>query len=275
MPATRSTFSLDKHGKSVRKRLSTLRKRNLPTSKTATSAKVVTKVTVRVQRHPTYESLVWGALADLKNGRQPISIARIRSWVVTNYPSLSHSKVLDKQIKRGAVANLTVGRAYQVRNSLVLRSGRPRKSLPKKMHQKKESKKVSLAIHTAKLTEKSVPKTLTSKDKKNADSQSPSVTDFIVAQAAPVSTITVPRPQGLCYDHLWQFHHGHWQNYEVNASDAVEAVYRAYILDRAGSDVRSVKSGYFSYSINFLALSQTNVTHPNHTVRSIRRVRVE
>lgn len=37
-------------------------------------------------------------------------------------------------------------------------------------------------------------------------------------------------------------------------------------------DVRSVKSGYFEYSVDFMSWTQTNITHPNHKVRLIRRL---
>ena len=35
---------------------------------------------------------------------------------------------------------------------------------------------------------------------------------------------------------------------------------------------RVVQSGMFSYGVDLMQMTQTNITHPNHTSRRIRRV---
>jgi len=74
------------------------------------------------------------------------------------------------------------------------------------------------------------------------------------------------------YDHFWQYEDGIWKDYDVEASDTVEEVYQNYLSNRGDNDVRAVHSGQWEYQVDFMALKQTNIQHPNHTVRNIRRV---
>ena len=62
-----------------------------------------------------------------------------------------------------------------------------------------------------------------------------------------------------------------WYDYEPEANITVEEEWQRYIKNRAASDVRSVKSGEFSYMVDFIGWKQTNIIHPNHKVRQIRR----
>ena len=74
------------------------------------------------------------------------------------------------------------------------------------------------------------------------------------------------------YDHVWQYEDGNWRNYDLNASDEVEKVYQGYLANRGDTDVRAVKSGQWEYMVDFAAMKQTNLQHPNHTIRNVRRV---
>jgi len=65
-----------------------------------------------------------------------------------------------------------------------------------------------------------------------------------------------------------------WKNYDAKASDVVEEVYQKYLANRGDTDVRAVKSGQWEYMVDFLAMKQTNIQHENHTVRNIRRTKV-
>eukprot|EP00294_Goniomonas_avonlea_P006570 CAMPEP_0114563684 /NCGR_PEP_ID=MMETSP0114-20121206/13263_1 /TAXON_ID=31324 /ORGANISM="Goniomonas sp, Strain m" /LENGTH=239 /DNA_ID=CAMNT_0001749591 /DNA_START=26 /DNA_END=745 /DNA_ORIENTATION=+ len=62
-----------------------------------------------------------------------------------------------------------------------------------------------------------------------------------------------------------------WYDYDLSASESVEAAYQDWQSD-ATTDVRSVRSGHFSYQIDFNGMTQTNIDHPAHRVRSIRRL---
>lgn len=75
------------------------------------------------------------------------------------------------------------------------------------------------------------------------------------------------------YKFKWQYQEGdQWKDYDINASDVVEAAYQGYIKNPGMCDVRAVKSGQWQYQVDFLNNKQTNIQHENHKVRSIRRV---
>jgi len=69
----------------------------------------------------------------------------------------------------------------------------------------------------------------------------------------------------------WQYKHGSWFNYDGEASKVVEEAYQEWLLNPY-IDVRSIKSGIWSYSVNFKENTQTNIQHHAHTTREIRRV---
>jgi len=71
----------------------------------------------------------------------------------------------------------------------------------------------------------------------------------------------------------WQFlDNGNvWGDYDAEANDIVEACYDDWLLNPF-TPVRAVKSGTWMYTLNFASLEQTNVAHPAHTVRKVRRV---
>ena len=62
-----------------------------------------------------------------------------------------------------------------------------------------------------------------------------------------------------------------WYNYDEGASDVVDFAFKDWRRNPAVS-VRAVRSGVYTYSINFNEMQQTNIEHPNHTQRTIRRV---
>lgn len=65
-----------------------------------------------------------------------------------------------------------------------------------------------------------------------------------------------------------------WFDYDKPASDAVEKVYQDWLSNPGNFDVRSVSSGIhgYNYMVDFRNMTQTNIDHPNHTVRKIQRV---
>jgi len=75
-------------------------------------------------------------------------------------------------------------------------------------------------------------------------------------------------------EYMWEYkERDNWFPYTKEASDIVEAAYKDFLSD-PGVDVRSVKSGMWSYQVDFTNMTQTNIQHENHTVRDIRRVPV-
>ncbi len=62
-----------------------------------------------------------------------------------------------------------------------------------------------------------------------------------------------------------------WYDYDLSASQIVEEEWQKYLKNRAMCDVRAVRSGEFSYMVDFVSWQQTNIIHYNHTLRKIRR----
>jgi len=69
---------------------------------------------------------------------------------------------------------------------------------------------------------------------------------------------------------IWQYKHGKWLDYDTDASVQVELAYQDWLGNKS-VDVRAVKSGSFQYQVDFNQMKQTNIQHPNHTMREIRR----
>lgn len=72
---------------------------------------------------------------------------------------------------------------------------------------------------------------------------------------------------------VWQFkeNDGKFHNYDQSANELIEEAYAKFL--NGGIDVYSVKSGGRGhYMVDFRELTQTNITHENHTIRSIRRI---
>ena len=73
---------------------------------------------------------------------------------------------------------------------------------------------------------------------------------------------------------LWYYYDKGWCPYDAKASVLVEDQYQ-HFLSNPTVDVLGVKSGYWRYNIDFTAMTQTNVEHPSHTVRNIRRLLID
>jgi len=86
------------------------------------------------------------------------------------------------------------------------------------------------------------------------------------------SDAPAPVASGGKYNHTWQYEDNGWKNYDAKGSDLIEEVYVKYLANRGDNDVRAVKSGQWEYQVDFMAFKQTNIQHPNHTVRNIRRI---
>lgn len=79
--------------------------------------------------------------------------------------------------------------------------------------------------------------------------------------------------------HIWQYYVDDgvdgkmtdWYNYEEKASDVVEFAFKDWRRNPS-VNVRAIKSGTYTYSVNFNTMEQTNIEHRNHTKRVIRRV---
>jgi len=69
---------------------------------------------------------------------------------------------------------------------------------------------------------------------------------------------------------VWQYLDGNWRDYATDASDIVEGVFQEFLANPGmGLDVRSVKSGHWTYTVDFQSNEQRNTN--TGTVRKIRR----
>jgi len=75
--------------------------------------------------------------------------------------------------------------------------------------------------------------------------------------------------------HIFQFDSKHgWFDFDPEASQKMEAAYQEKLKNPSSNhQVHQVKSGpEWVYDIDFDNMTQTNIQHPNHRVRNIRRV---
>ena len=107
-----------------------------------------------------------------------------------------------------------------------------------------------------------------------AAQQQPSSTSSSGTSGATSSSSAVPPKRDAQDKGRWEYFDNGWHPYAPAASDLVEAEWQEYVSDPHRRDVRSVKSGQFRYFVDFTLMKQTNVEHPNHTQRDIRRVRI-
>jgi hypothetical protein len=57
----------------------------------------------------------------------------------------------------------------------------------------------------------------------------------------------------------WQYWDNGWYNYDKEASNLVEATYQEYLKNPGITDVRAVKSGEWTYQVDFRQMLQTNI----------------
>ncbi|KNC84415.1 hypothetical protein SARC_03377 [Sphaeroforma arctica JP610] len=62
-----------------------------------------------------------------------------------------------------------------------------------------------------------------------------------------------------------------WYNYDPQGATNTEQLYSEAIMN-SNFNLRSVSSGMWVYAVDFIRMKQTNVVHPNHTSRHIRRL---
>jgi len=215
------------------------------------------------------------------------SFPAISKYIESNYPVPSNlSRFLRIAIKR------LLGENYLVKDKASYKLSKDAKT-----QLKKRTKKVSSSSSPSKPT-RSKPKEKESSVKKRKSTTSDSSTSNkkkeavkpltkksrSVSKVSAVSSsettvdgeITLPRPFGLKADqtHIWQYFDKIWKNYDNAASETCEDVYQKYLANRGDTDVRAVHSGQWEYQVDFMAMKQTNIQHENHTVRNIRRVKL-
>jgi hypothetical protein len=257
--------------------------------------------------HPTYERMIMRAVRTLNKG-EATSVIAITNYIFSNYP-VPEDK-FKRYIKVGLSKGLKNKNLVKVRGSYRLsakardirkkkksaakeedaekpkreRSASPKKKAPKAKESPK--KKEDAGKRKKKTDEKEKPKRARkSKEESNENNNNKKAApapkkkrEAKKGAAAEEEEKAAPaaKVKGSKFDHFWQFKqdNGVWGNYDVNGSDTIEDVYQKYLANRGDNDVRAVKSGQWEYQVDFMAMKQTNIQHPNHTVRDIRRVPV-
>jgi hypothetical protein len=82
-----------------------------------------------------------------------------------------------------------------------------------------------------------------------------------------------PEPELQIAPCQWQYdNNGHWKAYDAAAQAALQAA-QTMLMTNAGTDNRvNIKAGAFTYEVDIKAMTQTNITHPAHTQRKVRRL---
>lgn len=262
------------------------------------AAKRSRKVTTK-KSHPTYERMIMRAIRTLNKGEATSAFA-ISKYIYSNYP-VPEDK-FKRFIKVGLSKGLKNKNIVKVRGSYRLsakardirkkkktatkeegaeKPKRERSASPKRKAQKKESPKKEDAGKRKKKEAADKPKRARKSKEENNNNNNQEAKEVAAPKkkreskkAAAEDEKAAAKVKGSKFDHFWQFKadNGVWGNYDVVASDTIEEVYQKYLANRGDNDVRAVKSGQWEYQVDFMAMKQTNIQHPNHTVRDIRRV---
>jgi len=205
-----------------------------------------------------------------EDGRTPVSIIRIYKSIVEKYPVTdNYRRYVGAALKRGQDegALTRVGASYRLTHKGRDQLKRKKRKGTKKAEKKK--KKPTAAKKTKKSKkDSSAPK----KKKKKAEKKGETKKKTPKTKERNSTTTSTPGISPAGYKFKWQYMDGTWKDYQLNGSDVVEQAYQDYMKNPGKCDVRAVKSGQWSYQVDFLNLKQTNIQHESHTVRDIRRI---
>jgi len=249
-------------------------------------------------RHPPYASMIKKVLK--ANDGHVTSLHRIAIFIKENYkvPPESYRRSLRQALKkmeqqktiikvRASYKLSAKGRGSSRSKSPARKKKEGEKSPAKKSgdkkkedEQQKKKKKRTKSPAKNKEEEKKLPKKRTTEKKepkKRPETKKKEASPKKRAKKTKEGTSKTSDPKVVSvaeskFDHFWQYEDNGWKNYDVAASDTVEEVYQNYLSNRGDNDVRAVHSGSWEYQVDFMALKQTNIQHPNHKTRNIRRV---
>lgn len=211
-----------------------------PSAKKPTIAKKgIKKTSNRKISKPKYSEMIIEGIKSIH--KKSVSRQAIEKYIEEHFPKRIDAKTW---IRRTLTRLLHEGKIQKVKASY--------KITPKRATKTKTSS-----------TKKAVkaPKTKLPKAPRKTSKKAPAITTAPTISTAAEST---GKP-------IWQYMHNGWQNYDAEASDLVEVQYQEWLNNNQMFDVRSVKSGNFEYNVDFRRMVQTNIQHPAHTEREIRR----
>jgi len=297
----------EKHPRAAKEPKASPAKTAPPVAATKTKKKataIVSKKTGEKEKrksHPTYQAMIRKALKG-DTSRKGTSIQAIYKFIEDNYAVHARARSFVKRALRrlvddGDITNPTVFR-YKLakttkkspkkktkksdKEKKSKKSDKEKKSKKSDKEKKKSKKDTKEKKSTKKVTTKRATKTST-KEKvsplakvarapKGTTKTTRGTAKKASKSAATDSTSESAAPGELKW--VWQYFDGGFKNYDVAASDTVEGVYQEYLTSPYTTDVRSVKSGQWSYLVDFKQWTQQNIQHENHTTRKIRRVQI-
>jgi len=242
--------------------------------------------------HPPYKRMIFRAIKDLdeKGGSSPYAIAK---YIKAKYSVPETYKRYLKHALRRELENKNLIKfkaSYKLSAKFMKRGERKKRKKSKSRAKSAEAKSPEKKEKKARKEKKSPEKKKRAKkaedkkerkspEKKKESSAKEGKAEEAVKSAKKARGGSAAMPAkvkavGSKYDHVWQYEDngGVWKNYEIAASDTCEEVYQGYLANKGDTDVRAVKSGEWEYQVDFMAMKQTNIQHPNHKVRSLRRL---
>jgi len=216
-----------------------------------------------------YYAMTLSALVQLRSEKTNATLPRVLEIVKSKVVAGAFS--VRYKVRAAIQKMLESGRAtINSRGIIALTSKR---SAPKRTVAKRTTAKRTTTDKKKKTTKK---KATSSRQKKAANKAAPTKrgrSKQVEVEEAPAAK---KRNRGKAKDaalqYRWEYkERDNWFPYAKEASDVVEAAYQTYLADPNQVDVRSVKSGMWSYQVDFTNMTQTNIQHDNHTVRDIRR----
>jgi len=203
-------------------------------------------------------------------------VEKIVKFLSVNYPEKTNRRYIRQALNSGVERKTFVKTrlTYRLSKKSQINMSRadPKKTKPKKKSttkkstsKKSASKKSTSKKSTSKksTTKKSVPKTTDAE----ASSSGPKKAPKKKAVIAPPPTDEQPVGEAKG---VWQYYDGGWHDYVPEASSIVEGVYQEFkAAGESPLDIRAIKSGHFSYMVNFTQMDQTNTS--TGTIRKIRR----
>ena len=250
--------------------------------------------------HPKYRIMILDTLKEINKGPfSRLSRYAISKKILENFPSIIKNHHFKRNMRislrnlegKGAILRIkqSFRRAAESKNQLKRIRIKHLAKLPKKVSNK-ELKKSILKKPMKRQTPKKLLKVKTLKGRNSKVTINPKVQKVIkhikaMNQPLPLSLISLTNSDSKLKDNrvIWQYYDNSnqnaivksidgWYDYDRKASDIIEEEWQKYIKNRAMCDVRAVKSGRYTYQVDFINWTQQNLDHNAHTKRIIRRL---
>jgi len=234
------------------------------TSKTVKAPKKPTAKQVKDAKNlPPYLTLIKQAIEDTHKPRKGSSVYVIVKWLEENYPGKADRSQIRGALRRG----LTTGELIREKASYRIAPGSSTTTTKSKRGRKPATgtkRKPPTSRAKGRVAKKAAP----TKVARSAPAKPLTKKKSSIKKTKVFTTSTVAPESGS----KWQYDHMGWKDYDLAASDVVEAAYQEW-LKNPFTDVRSIHSGQWQYQVDFNLMTQTNIQHEAHTSRKIRRVK--